>query len=52
MNTTLTASQLDRWNQTGYIKLPEFLSEAETQNLREWVEEISAWPADDEKWMH
>nr|WP_230682385.1 hypothetical protein [Gimesia maris] len=52
MNTTLTDSQLDRWNQTGYIKLPEFLSEAETQNLREWVEEISAWPADDEKWMH
>ncbi len=52
MNTTLTASQLDRWNQTGYVKLPGFLSASETENLREWVEEISSWPADDEKWMH
>ncbi|HAH46456.1 phytanoyl-CoA dioxygenase family protein [Gimesia sp.] len=52
MNITLSVTQLDRWNQTGYIKIPGFLTAAETENLREWVDEISSWPADDEKWMH
>ncbi|QDV48303.1 methylphosphonate hydroxylase [Gimesia fumaroli] len=52
MTTTILPEQLKAWETTGYVKLPGFLTPTETENLRQWVEEISEWPASDNQWMH
>ncbi|WP_339728534.1 phytanoyl-CoA dioxygenase family protein [uncultured Gimesia sp.] len=52
MKTTILPEQLKTWESAGYLKLPGFLTPTETENLREWVEEISEWPASDDQWMH
>jgi hypothetical protein len=52
MTISITSAQQDQWQQTGYLKLPGFLTPDATRNLQEWVEEISEWPASDDQWMH
>ncbi|MCH2203297.1 MAG: phytanoyl-CoA dioxygenase family protein [Fuerstiella sp.] len=41
-----------RWIEDGYLKVDSFLSEQEVADAREWVEEISSWPINDDKWIH
>lgn len=52
MSISPSVDHLETWEQKGYVQFPSFLSETETNDLKEWVEQISSWPPDPEKWMH
>ena len=52
MTTTIHQDELNQWKSDGYLKLPGFLTQVETENLQQWIEEISEWPPSDDQWMH
>lgn len=49
---TLTDNQRASWTSRGFLRVPGFLSETERVDLQRWVEEVAAWPDNDDAWMH
>ena len=50
---TLSASQIEFWKKNGYLKVSNLLSneKVSVSDIRKWVEEISAWPKSEGKWL-
>ncbi len=48
----ITKQQLDHWRRDGFLKIPGFLNQAETETLKGWVEDIESWKDSPDKWMH
>ncbi len=47
----LDAKQRSFWQRNGYLWLPGFLDADDTAAVRQWTEEIMAWPDTPGKWM-
>ncbi len=47
----LDPSARDHFARHGYVWLRRFFSEAETQDLRRWTDELAAWPETPGAWM-
>lgn len=49
----LSTPQIDFWKKNGYLKVSNLLSNesVSVEDIRKWVEEISAWPKSEDKWL-
>ena len=48
----INKEHLLKWQRDGYLCLPGLLTHAEADNAKRWVDEISSWPEDSNRWMH
>jgi len=51
MKQFLASEQLDFWTDNGYLKIRDFFTPSQKQELREWVEDMQARPESAGKWM-
>ncbi len=52
MNGPFTASQMQQWQQNGFLKLPALLSGEKLQQFCSWVDEVANWPDSTDQWIH
>ncbi len=48
----LNSSQLQNWNNNGFLKIPRYFTTNEVEEIQRWVAEISSWDPTNDKWMH
>lgn len=48
----MNQKQLSDWRQDGFLAVAGLLNADETIELRRWIEEVAAWPATKEGWLH